>query len=244
MKTRIPKHSVFIGCGGIASYLAPLIVRLQVARYKNETRVTLIDGDKLTRRNLERQQFAETIWRDQPHIYKAQALAVELHSMFPNIVITDICEFLGQHNQTKIKEHLAATTDLFMFCCADNHAARRFSIATAETAPAPIIIAANETESSEAYYWRPGKRAAYIPDPRQYYPDIQTSVDGDPLNVAHCNDLDTLSTTPQTAIANFNAAAHAASLAWHVWQAPEVCTYHLFGGLLGRQGKYALPPKN
>lgn len=149
-----------IGAGGGGSWLTPALCLLTEPK-----QVTVIDGDKLEKKNLNRQLFTEE------HIgrYKAEALA--------NVYK---CKHLSDWYNCGIIEHDESD---WIFSCVDNHPARCSILKACDRYGCRAIIAANEMFSSEAYVYLPEWRDTKH-DPRIIDPAMLTDVDGDPQRAA------------------------------------------------------------
>ena len=182
-----------IGSGGVGSWLAPSLCLL--CGNKN---VTLIDGDRLEEGNLNRQLFTRQ------HI--GQNKAVALSRLYGCAAIPERYA-MGRFRITEL--------DLLMVCV-DNHPARNAALNECDARGCRAIIAANETHSSEAYYYQREWQGSPL-DPRVYYPDITQNRDGDPLAAGIGCTGQAQEQNRQLVSANFSAA----SLAQHlfvVWE--------------------------
>ena len=145
-----------IGCGGVGSAIVPSFCLL-----KEPGDITLIDGDKLERKNLNRQMF------DASHIgqNKAQALGNKYG-----------CQFLPEwYAKGKVRHYRHD----WLLCLVDNHRTRLEVLEVCDDMGCQAIFAANEMHSSEAYYYR-RQWLGTERDPRIYYPEISTDRSGDP----------------------------------------------------------------
>ena len=145
-----------IGCGGVGSALVPSFCLL-----KTPAEVTLIDGDRIEARNLNRQMFG----LDQIGLNKAQALATRYG-----------CHFIPEWFARGKLRH--ARVD-WLLCLVDNHRTRLETLEVCDETGCQAVIGANETHSSEAYYYRRNWRGTSR-DPRIYYPELATDHSGDP----------------------------------------------------------------
>lgn len=177
-----------IGAGGVGSWLCPSLCLLQSPK-----QVTLVDGDRLEDKNLNRQLFGKgDIGKN-----KATALASRYGcAAYPH--------YYSQH----LLDHGSGDV---LLGCVDNHPARRDILAMCDYAGCRAIIAGNETHSSEAFYYQPDWKDSPL-DPRAYYPEILTDTAGDPRGrQAGCTGQ-AQRDNPQLVSAN----AMAASLAQHL----------------------------
>jgi hypothetical protein len=188
-----------IGCGGVGSAIVPSFCLL-----KSRTEVTLIDGDNIERKNLNRQMFDAR----QIGINKAQALAEKYG-----------CHFIPEWFARGKIRHFRND---WLICLADNHRTRLETLEVCDESGCQAIIAANEMHSSEAYcYRRAWKNTSR--DPRVYYPEIATDTSGDPRAAAIGCTGDIQESHPQLVSANLMAAALAEHLfvLWHL-KAPHL----------------------
>jgi hypothetical protein len=188
-----------IGCGGVGSAITPSFCLL-----KSPREVTLIDGDNIERKNLNRQMFAAR----QIGINKAQALAEKSG-----------CHFIPEwFAQGKIRHF----RNDWLICLADNHRTRLETLEVCDESGCQAIIAANEMHSSEAYYYRRTWKDTSR-DPRVYYPEINTDTSGDPRVAAIGCTGEIQENHPQLVSANLMAAALAEHLfvLWHL-KAPHL----------------------
>ncbi len=149
-----------IGCGGVGSALVPSFCLL-----KAPDQITLIDGDTIETRNLNRQMFEPA----QVGLNKAEALGRKYG-----------CNFIGQwFARGKIRHQRSD----WLICLVDNHRARLEALETCDESGCQALFAANEMHSSEAYYYRRTWKGT-ARDPRVYYPEINTDRSGDPRAVS------------------------------------------------------------
>lgn len=179
-----------IGVGGVGSWLAPAICLL-----KKPENVTVIDGDRLEPKNMNRQLFTE----DDIGRNKADALARKYK-----------CRAIGEYfSLGKIELHRGDV----LLVCADNNPARLAALREADrTEDITVIVAANETHSAEAYVYNRAWRDTKA-DPRVYYPSISTDRAGDPQAAAIGCTGEAQTGNPQLVTANCMAA----SLAGHLF---------------------------
>lgn len=145
-----------IGAGGVGSWLAPAICLL-----KEPNAVTLVDGDKLEAKNLNRQLFTKAdIGKN-----KADALAAKYG-----------CKSIPSWYSHGLVE---VDDSDWILCCVDNNPARASVLETCDMTGCAAIFGANEVYSSEAYFYHTMFRAT-ANDPRVYYPEIETDRSDDP----------------------------------------------------------------
>lgn len=187
-----------IGSGGVGSWLAPSLCLLA-----GNQNVTLVDGDVLEEKNLNRQLFT----RQHIGINKAQALA-GLYG----------CKYIPEY--FSMGRFFLEPEDVLLVCV-DNHPARNAALNECDVRGCQAILAANETHSSEAYYYQRHWRNSPL-DPRVYYPDIVNVRDGDPMAQAIGCTGQAQEQNRQLVSANFSAAALAQNL-YVVWvmEAPK-----------------------
>jgi hypothetical protein len=188
-----------IGCGGVGSWLAPALCLLV-----KPTNVTLIDGDTLEQKNMNRQLF------DSSHIgmNKSEALAEKYG-----------CDAIPSWYSTMLMPH---EPNDWLFGLVDNHPSRKSIMQACDSYGCRALFAANETHSSEAYLYLPEWRGTRL-DPRVYYPEIETDNTDDPrARAAGCTGEAQVS-NPQLVTANYMAAALVAHL-YVVWalEAPKL----------------------
>jgi len=149
-----------IGAGGVGSFIVPVLCKLV-----GPSEVTVMDGDILEEKNLDRQLFDEKyIGLD-----KAQSLADCYH-----------CSFLNEWFAFGAREYFSHDV---LIVAVDNHPARAAALAACDYHKCRAIIAANEVHSSEAYFYQSDWKGTNL-DPRVYYPEILTVTTGDPRSAA------------------------------------------------------------
>jgi hypothetical protein len=184
---------LIVGAGGTASWLVPLLKRM--TKFTDE--ITVLDGDILEERNLDRQLF------DISHLgwNKAEALAhVYNVNFFPCYLEDDPNAFLCGGDSWGT-----------VWCCADNHLARKIVLEMVDQGLAKLaIIGGNEFTDSEAYgYLKAWKGTAG--DPRIYYPEILTDLSNDPNNPSCQGQAQ--ANNRQLALANYLSAG----MMMHLW---------------------------
>jgi ThiF family len=194
------KSNIYIiGVGGVGSWLTPALALLT-----SPEQITLIDGDTLEQKNLNRQLFDE----DQVGQNKASALSLEYNTSH---IAEWFCDGL-----------LEFQTEDWLMVCVDNDPARRSALVECDRYGCRTICAANETNSSEAYYYQPSWKGTML-DPRLYYPGIATNREGDPRRNAIGCTGEVQASNPQLVTSNMMAASLAGHLfsLWHL-QAPKL----------------------
>lgn len=182
-----------IGCGGVGSWLAPVLVK-----QLGPEAVILVDGDTLEQKNLDRQLFElEDIGRN-----KAEALALKYG-----------CAWEMRWFSRGI---FRLTRQDWLLVAVDNHPARLAALQECDQSGCQALFAANETFSAEAFYYRREWRDTPL-DPRRYYPELLTDSAGDPRAAAIGCTGEAQTANRQLATANFMAAALLLNLRT-IWQ--------------------------
>lgn len=192
------KQVYIIGCGGVASWLLPVLIKLMVS-VETPPIITLVDGDKLEEKNLDRQLFDPS----QIGQFKADALHARYKAEYPKLVskpayLAEGADWLEDH--------------ALYFGCADNHTARRNILTAIDNIGGKAIIGGNEYTDSEAYFYEPSFKDTGL-DPRVYYPELLTNTADDPTRPTSCQGEAAIS-TPQLVLANSSAANHMLQLWW------------------------------
>lgn len=178
-----------IGAGGVASYLAPVISRFQVA----DVHTTIMDGDILEERNIDRQLFSSK------DIGRNKALALLKYAGLDRA----ITKFLTPNS---VNDLIGADPDV-IFCLVDNDKARALTYEVAMDLKVPMISAANEMFDASARISLP---EFYKTDKCLFNinPDLLSP---DPTQGINCTGRMT-EEFPQLAMANQMAAAFALHL--------------------------------
>lgn len=172
----------------MGSWLAASLVRLA-----GSENLTLVDGDTLEQKNLDRQLFSEQdLGRN-----KAEALGLQLR-----------CKSCPQWYDWTDHRH---TQGDWLMCCVDNNPARNDVLRSCDANDCAAIFAANETTSSEAYVYLPSWRGTQN-DPRIYYPEIETDESNNVRRAAIGCTGEFQLQNRQLVTANFMAAALAGHL--------------------------------
>jgi molybdopterin/thiamine biosynthesis adenylyltransferase len=151
-------------------------------------KVTLVDGDKLEKKNLNRQLFTER------HIglNKAEALA-QVYG----------CQFIDEWYSPTLIEHNKLD---WIIGAVDNHPARKSVLQSCDISGCRAIFGANEVHSSEAFVYLPEWCDTKL-DPRNYYPEIQSDRSNDPSAQGIGCTGEAQEANRQLVTANFMAAA-------------------------------------
>jgi len=178
-----------IGCGGVGSYLLPALV------HATHDTITLCDGDVIESKNYERQNLPLGCSGEK----KTQAL---LNAFYLNTK-QETRQRLLSSPEYITGQNFFPPRNSIIFCCVDNHPARKVCLAKADEYSCKVILCANEYESAQAYLYLPEWKNT----PRDYrvkYPDVLTDTRFDPTQRG-CNEA--LESFPQLAIFNNLAAA-------------------------------------
>ena len=190
-----PLKVLIVGCGGVGSYLVPPLAKTLNYAAPGSTLI-LVDGDTITLENLDRQLFQE---KDIGK-FKTEALARNLR----------------QHSKLKVEcisKYASPLLELpavnMSIVAVDNHVARNFALSYSDMNNSPMISGANEDKAAESFIYVPslGWKDNDNLDPRKLFPNITTDLSDDPNHPEGCTGATALTTAPQTAEANFVAAA-------------------------------------
>jgi hypothetical protein len=151
--------------------------------------ITVIDGDTLEEKNLDRQLFkGSDIGKD-----KAEALF-------------DVYGFNSYKSEWYFDGLIELEVSDWLLVCVDNHPARKSALESCDQYGCRAIIGGNETTSSEAFYYQRDWKKTPL-DPRVYYPEISTSTTGDPMRASAGCTGEAQEQNRQLVTANFMAAA-------------------------------------
>lgn len=179
---------LIIGAGGVGSWL----IHPLAATFRDSS-ITIMDGDILEEKNLDRQRFNQ----DQVGKNKAEAL-VEL---YPWANLKAIPHYFHGDENVGDYSHILG--------CADNNEARLAILNSCDCFSKDAVIGANEYFDSQAYYYKYSWCGGRL-DPRVKYPDLLQIRGDSPIN---CTGEAQMS-TPQLCLANFNAAGMMLRLLW------------------------------
>lgn len=122
-------HVLLAGCGGVGGAVAHMLVRAGIGR------LSLVDGDKVTAGNLNRQMVA---YKDTIGMYKTEALAQELLRINPELKLTLHTTYWEEKD---ILPLLASTPYTFVADAIDTLAPKTELIARCHELSIPIISA-------------------------------------------------------------------------------------------------------
>lgn len=174
-----------VGAGGVGGWLITALSKL----LDQVDVVTIVDGDKVEEKNIERQVF------DDHDVGLNKAVAMGQKTGFPSV----------DHYLT---DYMPLDDPDLIFCCVDNHVARMAVLSLADQYACDCIIAANEYFEAEAYLYKPQWKDCPL-DPRVYFPEMKNDLSGNPLAPGCSFELEE---HPQLVSTNFLAAAFALSL--------------------------------
>lgn len=208
------KQHYIVGCGGVGSWLLPRLIRLLPIEQQVDAAImyTLIDGDILEERNMDRQLF-----NDSRYIGGSKSASLADLYRASNAPIS----FLSVYFSETLAQNMGIRENDWIWCCADNHACRRAVLNVCDSRGCRAIIGANEYTDAEAYFYQSGYRNTPN-DPRVFYPDILTDNTGDPLAPQGCTG-EAAEAAPQLVLANDMAGALMLQLYWfHEFKKPDL----------------------
>jgi hypothetical protein len=177
----INKDIYIVGVGGIGSFLLNLIDKNEFL-FPHETKISLIDGDKLEKKNLSRQLFSKF------GIGKFKTDLLVSQYKYRNLISIP----------SYIDDSFKFSENSIVFCCVDNHGTRNNLLTASDNQNFSLIIGANEDIDAEGYIyfkdWQGSNK-----DPRRYYPDLLKFDPENPILPNRC--ISTYAST-QTALAN------------------------------------------
>jgi molybdopterin/thiamine biosynthesis adenylyltransferase len=187
------KNVYCIGGGGVGSWLTPAMCLL----LGDPSKVIVVDGDMLEKKNLNRQLFTEK----DIGVYKSVALAEKYN-----------CQSVNRYFASGMLE---IDRGDWIMCAVDNNLGRKEVLATCDSTGCRAVFGGNETLSSEAYYYQASWKRSEL-DPRTYYPEINTNKSNDPRAAAIGCVEEIQGGNTQRVSANIAACSHMLHL-YSVW---------------------------
>lgn len=191
---------LIVGAGGGACWLLQGLIRFIPAYREVIQDILIMDGDKLEERNLDRQLFSE----DALGYHKS----VALRGMCLDWLAGMKADFGSDHvdaSQEWFTDGYVLTENTLVFCCVDNHPARKAVLDAVDRGTGcAAILCGNEMTDAEAYIYLPSWMGTKL-DPRIYYPEILTDTSGDPVHPEGCQG-EVAERNPQLAMANLSSA--------------------------------------
>ena len=195
----IAMHVYIVGCGGTGSALIKEFARYLSSKhysYMNVVDVTLIDGDIVEKKNLDRQAFIES---DINH-NKAEAMALAVQEVF-GLNFYHYTHYLTRYEQ--LEDLLREEEGSIIIGCVDNHQCRQVLHQVFEKRESVVYIdAANEYQTGEVVVAIKVNGNVFAPDRAAYFPEIlkkQRSVEE-----LSCQELN--QSTPQHVVTNILSA--------------------------------------
>lgn len=193
-------NAVIIGAGGVTSYMLPAL------RNSFELHATIVDGDILEKKNLDRQLFRNNM------VGQHKAVALMKQYNFRKDEGQAIRSYFDMDMLDTEYKYWFNQADVII-CAVDNHPARKACIEASKLLRTPLVVCANEYHTSQAFYYCPTFEQEFeLPmfDPIARYPEIATDNSGSPMS---CQG-EALESEPQLAIANQLAAGFGNYLIW------------------------------
>lgn len=193
-------NAVIIGAGGVTSYMLPAL------RNSFELHATIIDGDVLEKKNLDRQLFRNNL------VGQHKCVALMKQYNFRQNEGQAVCSYFDMDMLDTEYKYWFAQANVII-CAVDNHPARKAAIEASKLLHTPLVVCANEYHTSQAFYYCPTLEwELNLPmlDPIARYPEIATDTSGSPMG---CQG-EVLESEPQLAIANQVAASFGNYLIW------------------------------
>jgi len=190
-----------VGAGGTGSYAVPLLVK----HLGPEDRLTIMDGDRFEKKNIDRQLFSK--------IYiganKAEAMA-KMYAPTSRAEIVAYPRFLEcvPDELRRLQDDGSQAWPSAIISCPDNHPARLRCLEYADELGVPAVICGNELESASAMLYLPRFKGSPA-DPRVAYPDMLDGKDRDPTHACTGASQEAI---VQLALANFMSAGMGVSL--------------------------------
>lgn len=230
---RRPLLHVVIGCGGVGSWLLPLMARSVSDKnlFPDGSKLVLVDGDTLEPHNLERQVFDLSALGTKKSAASLTTLTAALRTTTYNedlpsggggaclpVTVEAVERYFESDVAATIFAKAATFGGVVIWVAADNHTARFCALLEAEKlhlsgVPTLLVSAANELESAEAWVYNPALFADGL-HPLRLWPEIQRAAeDGDVHDPLHaCTGAAAEERAPQLALSNYLAAGLAMRL--------------------------------
>ena len=187
---------IVIGQGGIGSYLT-----LALCRYLNFTnyckKVVLVDGDRYSRGNLERQNIKAT---DETK-NKAQAQSEQLRTWFNTLTLVPVPEFVTVKNVSEI-----ISEKTIVFLAVDNHATRKIVSDQCKRLQNVVLISGgNELIDGNVQVFLKRNGRSRNPPIEKFHPEIEFPKDRNPAEIS-CEELARMPGSEQIIFTNLMAA--------------------------------------
>lgn len=159
---------VIIGAGGIGYHLAEPLVRFVNFKFGANARITIIDGDRVEEKNLERQHDLAALNKN-----KAEILVETLRKRFKlNCHLSAVAKYYTQ--KTKDDEQFSCLKDSStVFVCVDNDMTRVFIEMQLEKLPnATMVVGGNDFATGQAQLFIREKGQNLTPKISQIAPEI------------------------------------------------------------------------
>ena len=181
-----------IGLGGIGSIFSEKLCRFLNYSVKDETNVTLVDGDIYEDKNLERQEFSR-------FGNKSEVKKRDLMSKFNNIDFESFPHFIDRENILEV-----INEEDLVFLCVDNHKTRQIvSDYCKSLKNVSLISGGNDFEDGNVQLYLRKNGKDLTPDLCTYHPEIRRSEDMLPSEMS-CEELSR--SEPQLYFANLSVA--------------------------------------
>lgn len=200
---------LIIGCGGIGSHLAPVLIRYINSMNVDDRpkEIVFVDGDKYEESNAGRQEFAASLTNQN----KADAQAEMFAHKYPNMEFFAFEGYVGTENVAEI-----IPEDSVVFMCVDNHVCRRVVSAHCQALKNSVIITGcNELTDGnvQMFIQRNGEKT--LPAIEERHPEIMTADDGDRSTMS-CEEIEKLPSGGQIIFANATAANIMGQMFWRL----------------------------
>ena len=184
-----------IGLGGIGSALIPPLSRWLSGTPAKD--IVLVDGDKFSRGNSNRQNMSELDIGE----FKVVVHARCIHSAFRQLNVMPINQYISGENASDI-----IINGDTIFLCVDNHATRKLVSERCQRLDnITLISGGNElTDGSVQIYLRRNGRNR-TPAIERYHPEIANPKDKNPADLS-CEELARMPGSEQVIFTNFTAA--------------------------------------